>query len=540
MSETFSAITYEVYISGAWTDITVDVRLNPSVRWSCGILGNKLTDRVGWAGYLTFSLDNTSGNSAGLAGYYSPGHTNALSGWGVGVKVRLSFTWDGATRVKFIGRVLPDGITVAPGYQSGSRDVRVRCGDFMHALSVHELSLPEFVEDKTMDEIVALIVANLPIQPENTSYSTGTDTFPSVFDTVRVKTTGASELYKVALSEFAPVYCRSDGTLVTESRTTRSNVTNTQLPLPADESDFLLAEDGTFLLAEDGTKIVLNETQEADFDNTMVDMQLRYGANYANRVIGTSYPRKVDAAATTVLVTLQKPFQLAAGETKTGYRLSYRDPAGAATRVSGRDMVTPAATTDYTANDASDGSGTDRTGSLTVTASYGTEAVEYTLVNGHSGDIWVTKLQARGKGIYIYDPVQVIHEDSGEQAANGVYTLVFDMKYQDRADLVDSFSAYALQLEKVPGMTVDEVTLEANRNSMNMSGFMYLEPGTKAHFTETQSGIDKDFFIQGYSAEIVNGKTVFWKPVLLDASRSSFWILGTSRLGYDTTLSFPV
>lgn len=59
-------------------------------------------------------------------------------------------------------------------------------------------------------------------------------------------------------------------------------------------------------------------------------------------------------------------------------------------------IVTPEATTDYTANDAIDGSGTDRTASLGVAVDLQGAGFELTLTNSHSGGIYVTAFQLRG------------------------------------------------------------------------------------------------------------------------------------------------
>ena len=96
-----SAITVEVELDGVdagWTDISDDVL--PPVHGTYGILGNGPTDRVAGTGTMTFTLNNSVSNSGGLAGYYSPGHTNCLSGFEAGIGVRLGVTYDGKTRYK--------------------------------------------------------------------------------------------------------------------------------------------------------------------------------------------------------------------------------------------------------------------------------------------------------------------------------------------------------------------------------------------------------------------------------------------------------
>jgi hypothetical protein len=539
----FDSIQLEIYINGAWLDIWDDVLHSPAPASTTGIMGSSALDRVGDAGQLTFYLRNDASNSAGIAGYYSPNHANSMPGWTTGLKIRHVFTFDGVTKVKFYGKIASDGITPDSGIY-GRRRTKVVAEDWMAMASDHELNLLELQENYTIDQAVSLIVANMPVVPLSTSYAVGSSTFPTVFDATRTGTRAISEFQKLALSEFGYIYIKRglDGeTLIVESRDTRSNVSNTVTPIPADESSVSINEDDSYLLNEDDTSSVLDESQALEFDNENIPQEVitSYGKNLANKIIATSYPRKVDTAATTVLFALQSPFKILAGGTKEGYRGSFRDPAGGASYVNGKEMVTPVSGTDYAAFANEDGTGTDYTANLVVTATYGTNEVEYTLTNNASVDIWVTVLQARGKGIYLYDPVTTIKEDLASQVVQGVLPLRFDMIYQDDPTTVDAFSEYTLGLEKDPNLIIDSYPVIANRNSNNMLGFMYLEPGARARFKEGQIGIDSDYFIQGYKYEVIDGKIVIWQPVLKSAASSSFWIWDTSEWDVSTTWSFP-
>ena len=521
MTELFDSIKIEVYNS-SWVDITADVKSSPNPRWNRGIMSNRPNERVGYAGILTFTLNNSASNSAGLAGYYSPGHTNCWSGWDTGLKVRLGFTYESITYYKYYGRIKPDGIVVTPGSYS-SRDVSVTCGDWMWLAGQHELKTLTFAQNKNAGETVTLVNANMPLSPLATSYATGVETFPSIFDLTNLKTTALAEYYRVAMSEWSYIYAKGDltggETLVVENQTTRSSsVASPVLPKATGECGFLILEStGDYLLKEDGDKLKLNQTQEAIFDNSMSEgMMVSYGKTMHNRVSSTAYPRRVDAAATTVLYELQKSFEIKAGETITGFRGSYRDPDNLASRVSGISMQALVAGTDYTATLNEDGSGGDEKGHLTITPAFGTEAVIYQIVSDAAHSVWIQTLRAVGKGVYSYDTIQSVQDDTGSQNIHGVVPLSLDFKYQADARKVQTFCSYVIAKEALPRQTVDACPIWANRDSLRMFGFLYLEPGTKATFKEAQTGIDADHFIMGYSAEIVNGKHVLWNPVLKD------------------------
>lgn len=68
-----------------------------------------------------------------------------------------------------------------------------------------------------------------------------------------------------------------------------------------------------------------------------------------------------------------------------------------------------------------------------------------------------------------------------------------------------------------------------------MFGFLQMEPGMKAHFSESQSGINGDYFINGYSAELLPGNVILWTPVLKDdPGYYLFWKLDQGQLDTST------
>ncbi|MFA5154415.1 MAG: hypothetical protein WC554_17860, partial [Clostridia bacterium] len=80
--------------AGAWTDVTDDVIRATPITCTYGIQDSSPLARVASTGTFNFSLDNSELNSAGLVGYYSPGHTNCRSGFAAGITVRFSIVYD--------------------------------------------------------------------------------------------------------------------------------------------------------------------------------------------------------------------------------------------------------------------------------------------------------------------------------------------------------------------------------------------------------------------------------------------------------------
>jgi hypothetical protein len=481
MTAEFTSINIEIY-NGAWVNVTADVRTNPSPKWNRGIMSNKPEERVGHPGYFSFTLDNSEANSAGLNGYYSPGHANCWAGWTTGLKVRLSFTSGGYTYYKYYGRIKPDGIEVIPGIY-GERSVNIVCGDWMWLAAQHELKTLTFAQNKNINELVDLVNANMPFLPLATHYHTPVETFPTVFDMAGTKTTALSEYYKAAMSEWGYIYVTGDltngETLVVECQDTR--------PGAGVATSFSRLEPG---------------------------MQVGYGKTLTNRVNSTAYPRRVDVAATTVLYELQKSFEVKAGETITGFRGRYRDPNNLASRISGIDMQPLVSGTDFTATLNENGSGGSEVAHLTITPAFGTEAVIYQLTNTAAHSIWVQTLRAVGKGVYTYDVIQSVQDDTLSQATHGVIPLSLDFKYQADARKVQSFCGYVLSKESSPKTSIENCQINVNSTSDSLNDFLSFGLGTRAAFSESLSGISDTFFIQGYSAEIIEGKYVLWNPIL--------------------------
>jgi hypothetical protein len=581
------SLAIEMQLDGVtWTDVTVDVVAVAPIRLEYGIRGNGILDRVASTGKLEFWLRNDRGSSGGVEGYYSPGHGRCRTGFRTGCQVRLKLAYEGLTFIKFYGRIPPDGIEVDAS-KWGSKRVRVTVLDWMEQAAIHYLFLPQLQIGKRMSEIVPLIVANMPIPPLATEYNTTQDVFELAFDTVRDKTTAIGELMKLALSELGYLYVKRDRTsgevLVTDGRFRRSGITNIKrLPTPASMSgellteeaaDGLLCEDddsimldeafeavlnvpvyGTVenqysladeslypLLCEDGDEIWLDEVDILHVVNPISDLVVSHGRDLANQIRFTTYPRHVDGSPNSVLWNLEEPIFLS-GEIVEIYG-RYTDPTSGLARVSARDMQPPVAGTDYAMNSNPDGTGTDMTDALSVTAEYGTDGVKYTLKNLSAvSNGYVTKLQARGRGIYIYDPVTLIVDDEASQAQHGRQTLTLDLKYQVSVEMASAFGNVILHRLTEPKTDVERVTFIANDSDELMIMALALEPGDKISFQEDVAGVSGDYFIHGVDLA-VSGAVVTCSWILASAANDNyrFWELdtvGKSELGINTILGF--
>ena len=527
MSGYFDAYFVEGYIDGSWVDFTRDIV--SKIHGDYGVFGNQILDRVGEPGTAKFTLDNNASNSAGLVGYYSPGHENCRLGFKPGLKVRIRFVLDGYSIKKWEGKIPKDGIEVTSGNYS-NKTVQVTVKTWFYIASKHEIKGIELATNKTIMQGVPLVLANMPasLQPPGTiKYYTGESVFPTLFDINKQTTTALSEFGKMAQSEIGFIYETRHG-LVVEGRLTR-NEEKTKLdsyPKATSELGLLINENNDFLVNEDGKRILISNSTTAIFDNVQSNADLSYGDGYYNSAKFRAYPRRVDAAATTILFTLQSPMYIGAGESVV-ISGGYSDPTGVAKNVSGTDIVTPFETpTHYQAFANNDGTGTDLSSNLTVTtidpvtlkSTIGTADFKVYILN--SGDAgYITKFNLVGRGIYANIPVDYYEEDAADIEDYEPSPLVLDMKYQADPYVAKRWAQISLFQTKTFRYSANKVHFKASIDLVYLFAFLYLEPGHRPRFKEDVTGLYSDFFIQGVSFDI-----------LLDGSLEFFWVLRASGL----------
>lgn len=539
----FTTWKIEAYLSSAWVDLTPDVLVSPSPKvQGMGIQGSSIMDRVGGVGTLTFSLRNSAASSGGVVGYYTPEGVNRRTGWGAGVRVRLYFEYEGFRRYRFYGKIDRDGIEVITGSYN-ERIVNVKCSNWMKDASTTLLDLAQYktniesMSSATTDvaSAASVALANMSLAPDLVSYNGASVVFTTAFDNSKSNTTVIGELNKIVFSELGLMYMRgsdrSGENLVFEPRTHRATLYSaypTGIPIPKatiDCTDKILMEDGSsFFLLEDGTSQFLMEaTQAATItDSDIEDMTVHYGDNYYNQVKFVTYPRKVDASPV-VLYNIESPIYVPNGGTLNDIRGDYRDPDNPDSKANANNetMIAPVATTDYTAFANEDGTGTDYTTSVSITADYGTADVKYTIVNNAGADVYITFLQARGYGIYFYDTTEKLFNDTAAQS-EGIVKLELELPYVNSLSQILIWSSEAnIWTELLNGvssieMSIPRISFTANKSSKLMMLFMFLEPSWLLNVSETvttpgaggQAYYSTPWFIQGYDFEIINGNTV--------------------------------
>jgi hypothetical protein len=495
----------------SWVDLSPDLRRGEGVRAGYGIRGLTAVDRVASTGTLSFALNNGENNSAQTSGYYSPDHANVKPGFKTGVPVRLKITYSGTTYYKWRGTL--NSIKPVPGLK-GSRLVSCVGVDWMDDAAKYPLQQLAVQVNKRSDEIFSVIVAAVPRQPAAISAQVGADTYPYALDNTQDETARAiSEFQRLAMSELSFIYIKGDtvqgGTLVYESR----NYRPTHLTPVATLYGGIL-------------------TLQPSRDRTQI----------RNSVIVTTHPRKVDAAATTVLFTLPTVApSVGAGGVLT-LTCAYRDPnTNQASRIGGTDTVNPVPTTDYLVNSQADGLGADLTASVVVVTTFGGNSALVEITNPTVTDGFITKLQLRGRGLYDYQQIPIRADDLASQAEVGLQTLSIDMPLQPNQEFGRQVALYELSLLAVSRTFLPSITFLANYSDAHMLAMLQTEISDRVAFSEPLSGLANSlsWIVNSVDIAILPEGQITCTWGLVPGDGTQYWqlgIVGSSELGLTTVL----
>lgn len=487
-----------------WVNVTADTRASVPISIRRGNFGSSAKDRVGNIGTLKLALDNSEHNSAGLLGYYSPGHPNARLYFSEDARIRVSLRYGAKKRYKFQGRVTeirPDSGVY------GRRIVMISAEDwFGEAAETPMVGLSVQV-DKRDDELLTTLMTIFDHPPVETDFSTGEDTYALAFtDELGESTQALSVLQKIAMSGMSTIFLQGNAShgeiLVYRTR--------------VDNGD-------------------ASQTAVATLENSMVSMAARRSRKKRIKAVRTTvYPAEVDAAATTKLFSLQREIVLAPGES-VKFTGRYVDPTSRK-RIAGTDIVTPLVAGTHYKFSSSSGSGEDLNSDLTIVSfSPGADSGEIEVRNDAAVTGYLWFMEWYGKGIYRDSPLDYTAEN--ENISHGV-VLRFDMPYQDDFDLGISIAEALESFYEENETDVQEVRFIANRSETLMDALLDVEPGMLVGIMEDVTGVNGLFYANGHDYIIHKGGRrvdVVWS--LVPAKLFEFFELDSSSHGLDDSNS---
>jgi hypothetical protein len=490
--------------TGIWVDVTPDVDGVTPLVIDRGIHDDKPTSRLARTGTCTFAMDNSTLNSAGLLGYYSPPNSNARAGFDRNTPVRVSLPTGGESQIQFLGKIRSLA-PVAGVYRE--RVTAIVATDWLEEAARAPLKGLATQEDVRADELLRVLLDGMRNRPHEIRFQAGSDTYPFALDNSQdEKSKVQQELLRVAMSELGLVYMQGDGTLRFEARATRAG--------DADVAH------------------VLDELLEA--------RPQRSTDQVVNRVKVTVHPRRVDPDTSTILYSADGPVRIDNGADVEIF-LAFRDPDQEAARIGAVAIEDLTPTTDYLIN-TEEGSpaGTDVTAhpDIEVTYTLGGNGVYLRVNNGFGQPVYFTFLQVRGQGVYDYAPVTLIAEDLDSIAEDGINEVAIDMPYQARASVGQSAAELILNTFSATPTRIESVDLKLFGSADNEAAGVEGEISTRVQVVEDVAGIADEYF--------VNAKRITWRAAddidvtfwLAPADTNSYWVLGVSALSETTRLGY--
>jgi hypothetical protein len=514
------------YLSGQWTDISADRahRNGAAMQMTGGMQGTTPADLVAGTGEWHFELRNDARNAWGLQGAYSPDHANCLAGWQLGIRVRCGITI-GANPTYYRWQGWITDIDPLPGIFD-DQTVEVRATDWMDIAGGTLAAGIATLTNQRGDQAATSLIALAPIPPMATSFETFQDLYPYLFDdldpTSSTLTQGLDALARSGLDRF---YIKGDtvtgGVLKGESRWTRE----------AYSPD-------TFVLAD-------TPPDSAHPSLALAGLQIaRHRASVLNQVLMTIHPRKVDVSNVVLYSLVPNANTFIEANSAIVIQAPYVDPNQTAQQIGAASVVTPVSTTDYTANSAADGSGTDLTASLALSIQKNATASQITITNTHPTlRAYLTKLQVRGVGLYGYQAVICPATSTTSQNAAGQNVLTIDMAYQP--SMINAALAAAYLLNNRSGVNlsqVDQIVVTCpSSDEASLWQLLQCEVSTPIGLTETMSGLnDLGFWIEHWDLQIDERDNVVFTFQVSPRDPIHYWTLGiagASELGLTTVLA---
>lgn len=205
--------------------------------------------------------------------------------------------------------------------------------------------------------------------------------------------------------------------------------------------------------------------------------------------------------------------------------------------------TTPVATTDFTANSAADGSGTNLTASIAVTAVKDFNHMEITLTNNHaSTTAFITLLQARGTPVNRSNLVTITIQDAASIIKYGERTFnVAGLWVPDTVEAKD-YVTYLNSIFSSP-LPIVKITLEGNQNAAMLSEVLRRNISDRVTITAATNadlGLSaRPGFIELEHHVITRDRRhVATYAIAPIGGFDKFWVLDTSRLDESTALFY--
>ncbi|HEY5988859.1 MAG TPA: hypothetical protein VIV12_21135 [Streptosporangiaceae bacterium] len=453
-------------------------------------------------------------------GRFSPERAAGLSGFEPGALARVRVT-DPATATAYpmcIGWIEPDGIEVIPGTR-GLRETDVHASGFFVRL-MDEKARISLQENQRADQIVdALLTRNAVYPPGFTGWFLGEQAL------------GENTYLGAGVSDYASLETGVNTfTMVGDNWGERASIYRAL-------SDIAETERGFIYENREGKLVFYNRHHwYADLANALdatlaqSDMLARRGLDYAygnvvNDVEVAFRPRRVGSANEVLGLANGTPRVEAADSLEV--RIGFDDGSG--NRIGGKSVLTPVANTDWTANAAEDGTGTDLTSSVSASMVADGSGVSLTFINSASVAAYLRNVQVRGLKITDFGEQMARYRDDTSIALYGRHPQTITLRILDDFNYAADLAVYEAYLHKDPAGEVRDITFMANKSAALMTYALTSGVGARIALAETQTGLSGQYYVVGETHKVQIGRAHQVTQFLRPAPPQAFWVLGVAN-----------
>lgn len=387
-----------------------------------------------------------------------------------GTRLSITRLTEAGTQVLFAGRI----VTVEPDMGAhGKRQTRI-------LVSSAEAWLPEVVvrvpvmADVRSDVLLAAVLDTPPLDQLTRLLETGTQTFAYAGDQWDGGIRADTAVYQIVEAERGRYYTDRAGIMRFLARDTLAS----------------------------------SPTAAATFDRIAERAAMRHGADVINRVRVHVRPRVLGTAGSTLWTLASAQKVRASGSLRLVVPL--RDSQGR--RAGATSVITPVPVTDYSANTAADGSGTDVTAQLTVTVlALEGSAAKLRFTNASGSPIYVLPgAKLRGTPLLGGQPAVIEVSDDTSAARFGPRLLEIDAPLIDSLDDADQTASLELARRAEPRSSVHTLTLSER---VRYADALALTLFDAIRVIDPHTGTDALYWIVGETHEVTQGgarHTVTW------------------------------
>jgi hypothetical protein len=467
--ETFTWLL-ELKLDGVnWTDCSADVSLGDgAIEVTGGFQSTSLVDLLANPGSLSWVFDNSAANSAHLAGYYTPGHTNCRSGFAKNVRARYSEYYN-SVRI-YQGEYWLQKPIPSPGV-FGEAVTRCRAVDWLGLMTGVNLPIILIQTNQRADQLLTTLLAATTTQPAGTDYDTGVSTFYKAFDTeLCEKDTVYSVLGKISRSEYGRIFL-----------------------LPSTGG-------GGVLTFECRGADAAKTTPLGTISNVMEDVEILDNADQIyDRVQVTVYP--IEPEVSSFIVAFQHPhLSLAAYEERKFIIYFSEGISGTGGRISVEMVYELGYGNTYFFGTVNDDYSDDLHANLLFTGSVvGANCVLLDITNSGAVAGYFNWFGHKGTRYNRSTPW------SRELGTGGLRVLTVDMAYESDQAMAESLAATLQPLASSNTRRSCRVGFHANKSAALMVAAQTGLISTRWTISETQTALNSDFFIAGVKRTIGPG-----------------------------------